>query len=237
MNRPIAIGARPDGRRPSKRRSAVAVVGSTLGVKLFGGADPVGRDVLVDGVPFRIVGVQAPSRSSTRSSGSTPTGIMIPLETYMDRMDADHKLTSVAVKLRKKGRPRRGLRARFSGAPSRPTTGSRTSRSRTSSPRPRAPGRVPRADARLARRPLEPRRDRAPRRRRRRPLGHAHLVLGPQVRDRPAQVARRVATARSSSSSSSRPASSPPSARSRSGRSAAPSCARRCRRSSRTASS
>jgi putative ABC transport system permease protein len=102
MNRPIASGrALTDDDR--RRHSAVAVVGSTLGSKLFGGADPIGRDVLVDGVPFRIVGLQGPVLVFNEEMWLDSNGIMIPLETYMDRMDADHKLTQVAVKLRKKG--------------------------------------------------------------------------------------------------------------------------------------
>ena len=101
MNRPIASG-RGLTEDDRKRRSAVAVVGSTLGVKLFAGADPVGRDVLVDGIPFRIVGLQAPLQIFNEELWLDSNGLMIPLETYMDRMDADHKLTSVAVKLRKR---------------------------------------------------------------------------------------------------------------------------------------
>lgn len=102
MNRPIASGRglTEDDRR---RRSTVAVVGGTLGSKLFGGADPVGRDVVVDGVPFRIVGVQAPVQIFDEELYLDANGLMVPLETYMDRMDADHKLTHVAVKLRRKG--------------------------------------------------------------------------------------------------------------------------------------
>ena len=100
MNRPITNGRgiTEDDRR---RRSTVAVVGATLGAKLFGGADPVGRDVVVDGVPFRIVGLQAPLQIFNEEIYLDANGIMIPLETYMDRMDAAHKLTSVAVKLRR----------------------------------------------------------------------------------------------------------------------------------------
>ncbi len=102
MNRPIASGRglTEDDRR---RRSTVAVVGGSLGAKLFGGADPVGRDVVVDGVPFRIVGVQAPVQIFNEELYLDANGLMAPLETYMDRMDPDHKLTQVAVKLRRKG--------------------------------------------------------------------------------------------------------------------------------------
>jgi putative ABC transport system permease protein len=99
MNRPIANG-RGLTEDDRKRRSTVAVVGATLGAKLFGGADPVGRDVVVDGVPFRIVGLQAPLQIFNEEIYLDANGLMIPLETYMDRMDASHKLTNVAVKLR-----------------------------------------------------------------------------------------------------------------------------------------
>jgi putative ABC transport system permease protein len=102
MNRPIASGRglTEDDRR---RRSTVAVVGATLGAKLFAGADPVGRDVVVDGVPFRIVGVQAPVQIFNEDLYLDANGLMVPLETYMDRMDPSHTLTQVAVKLRRKG--------------------------------------------------------------------------------------------------------------------------------------
>jgi putative ABC transport system permease protein len=101
MKRPIASGRglTEDDRR---RRSTVAVVGGTLGSKLFGGADPVGRDVVVDGVPFRIVGVQAPVQIFNEELYLDANGLMVPLETYMDRVDPSHKLTSVTVKLRRK---------------------------------------------------------------------------------------------------------------------------------------
>jgi putative ABC transport system permease protein len=102
MNRPIGSGRglTEDDRR---RRSTVAVVGATLGAKLFAGADPVGRDVVVDGVPFRIVGVQAPVQIFNEELYLDANGLMVPLETYMDRMDPSHALTQVAVKLRRKG--------------------------------------------------------------------------------------------------------------------------------------
>jgi putative ABC transport system permease protein len=101
MDRPIALGRglTPDDQR---RRSRVAVVGATLASKLFGGADPVGRDITVEGVLFRIVGVIASSQIFNDELYMDANGILIPLETYMDRMDPDHQLTEVAVKLRDK---------------------------------------------------------------------------------------------------------------------------------------
>jgi putative ABC transport system permease protein len=79
----------------------VAVVGATLASKLFGGADPVGRDLAVEGVPFRIIGVQAPGQIFNDENYYDANGILVPLQTYMDRMDPAHKLAQVTVKLRR----------------------------------------------------------------------------------------------------------------------------------------
>jgi putative ABC transport system permease protein len=100
MNRPIGLG-RGLTEDDQRRRSTVAVVGATLGAKLFGGADPVGRDLVVEGVPFRIVGVQAPGQIFNDENYYDANGLLIPLETYMDRMDPAHQLTQVTVKLRR----------------------------------------------------------------------------------------------------------------------------------------
>src|SRR4029453_16626312 len=101
MNRQVSMG-RGLTDDDERRRSTVAVVGATLGSKLFGGADPVGRDITVEGVRFRIVGVQAPSQIFTEELWYDANGISIPLQTYMDRIDPDHKLANNAGKLAKK---------------------------------------------------------------------------------------------------------------------------------------
>ena len=99
MNRPIGSG-RGLTEGDERRRSTVAVVGATLAAKLFGGSDPVGRDITVEGIPFRVVGIYAPMQIFNDEIWYDANGISIPLATYMDRMDASHKLSSVAVKLR-----------------------------------------------------------------------------------------------------------------------------------------
>jgi putative ABC transport system permease protein len=101
MNRPIGSG-RGLTDDDERRRSSVAVVGATLASKLFGGTDPVGRDLVVEGVPFLIVGTQAPGQIFSDENYMDANGILIPLATYMNRMDPDHKLSQVAVKLRSK---------------------------------------------------------------------------------------------------------------------------------------
>ena len=98
MNRQIAMG-RGLTENDERRRSTVAVVGATLGSKLFGGADPVGRDITVEGVRFRVVGVQASSQIFNEELWYDANGITIPLQTYMDRIDPDHKLSHLGVKL------------------------------------------------------------------------------------------------------------------------------------------
>jgi putative ABC transport system permease protein len=99
MDRPVALGRgiTPDDQR---RHSAVAVVGGTLASKLFGGSDPVGRDVTLEGVPYRIVGVLAAGQIFNEELWQDANGVLVPIETYMDRLDADRKLTLLAVKLR-----------------------------------------------------------------------------------------------------------------------------------------
>ena len=101
MNRPVALG-RGLTADDARRRSTVAVVGATLASKLFGGADPVGRDVVVEGVPWRIVGVTAPLMVFSEELYYDANGLMVPLETYVVRLDPNRKLTHLAVKLRAK---------------------------------------------------------------------------------------------------------------------------------------
>jgi putative ABC transport system permease protein len=99
MNRPVAFG-RGITDDDQRRHSAVAVVGATLASKLYGGADPVGRDMVIDGVSFRIIGVLASSQIFNDEMWFDANGVNIPLETYMDRMDPTHQLSQVSVKLR-----------------------------------------------------------------------------------------------------------------------------------------
>ena len=70
----------------------MAVVGASLGAKLFGGGDPVGRDVVIEGVPYRIVGVLASGQIFNEEMWQDANGMLVPLETYMDRLDAERVL-------------------------------------------------------------------------------------------------------------------------------------------------
>ncbi|HKV09330.1 MAG TPA: ABC transporter permease, partial [Thermoanaerobaculia bacterium] len=99
MDRPIGLG-RGITEDDQRRHSTVAVVGATLASKLFGGSDPVGRDLVIEGVPYRIVGVLAGGQIFNEELYQDANGVLIPLETYMDRLDTDHQLTLVTVKLK-----------------------------------------------------------------------------------------------------------------------------------------
>jgi len=101
MNRPIGLG-RGLTEDDVRRHSTVAVAGATLASKLFGGADPVGRDVVASGVSLRLVGVQAPEQIFSEDNYMDANGLLIPLTTYMDRMDPGHRLAKLGVKLRAK---------------------------------------------------------------------------------------------------------------------------------------
>jgi putative ABC transport system permease protein len=101
MNRKISSG-RGLTEDDQKRRSTVAVLGASLASKFLGGADPVGKDIMVDGIPFRVVGVLAPLMIFNEDTWVDANGMLIPLEAYMDRLDPTHKLSQVGVKLKAK---------------------------------------------------------------------------------------------------------------------------------------
>jgi putative ABC transport system permease protein len=101
MNRRVSLG-RGLTADDQRRHSSVAVVGATLASKLFGGSDPVGKDMVIDGVPFHIVGVLASGQIFNEEMWQDANGALVPLETYMDRLDTDHQLAQITVKLKSK---------------------------------------------------------------------------------------------------------------------------------------
>ena len=98
MNRKIGSG-RGLTEDDQKHRSTVAVLGATLASKFLGGADPVGKEIVVNGMPFRVVGVLAPLMVFNEDSYLDANGILVPLQAYMDRLEPTHQLASVTVKL------------------------------------------------------------------------------------------------------------------------------------------
>ncbi|MFI5057675.1 MAG: ABC transporter permease [Candidatus Acidiferrales bacterium] len=64
-----------------RNRAAVTMIGAELATKLFPSLDPVGRDVLIDGRPFEIVGVAKPI--GTVFGQSQDNFAYIPIQTYL----------------------------------------------------------------------------------------------------------------------------------------------------------
>jgi putative ABC transport system permease protein len=101
QNRPIASG-RALTQDDSRRRSPVVVLGGSLASKLFGGTDPVGRAVAVDGQSFQVIGVLAPLQIMSDDTWLDANGLLMPIEAYMDRIDPKHALDRLYVKLARK---------------------------------------------------------------------------------------------------------------------------------------
>ena len=187
MNRPIAMG-RGLTDDDERRRSTVAVVGATLGSKLFGGADPVGRDITVEGVAL-------PRRRRPGAQPDLHRGALVRRQRHLDpapdlhgpdRLRATSSRTS-----RSSSRAKRDMAevsAMMIGRAKQAHHGIEDVEDQGPRGRGRARvGALPRPDLRLEGRAHEPGGDGAARRRRRGPLGDAHLVLRPPLRDRPAQ--------------------------------------------------
>jgi putative ABC transport system permease protein len=62
-------------------RAAVAMIGSDVATRLFPGLDPIGREVLIDGRPFQVVGVAKPIGSAMGQSQDNFT--YIPIQSYL----------------------------------------------------------------------------------------------------------------------------------------------------------
>jgi len=65
--------------------AAVCVVGQTVARELFGEQDPIGQQILVNQVPFRVKGVLV-ARGSSPAEGDRDARIIIPLTTFYDRL-------------------------------------------------------------------------------------------------------------------------------------------------------
>jgi len=64
----------------NKHRTAVTMIGADVAKKLFPNVDPLGREVMIDGRPFQIVGVAKPM--GTMLGQSQDGFAYIPIETY-----------------------------------------------------------------------------------------------------------------------------------------------------------
>lgn len=80
----------------TQRYAAVAVLGQTVARELFPGQDPIGEFVLLNSVPFQVLGVMS-------EQGATPWGqdaddiVFVPLTTGQLRLTGDRHLGSITV--------------------------------------------------------------------------------------------------------------------------------------------
>lgn len=80
----------------NQRYSAVTVLGKTVATNLFGSADPLGQYVLINNVPFQVIGIMA-------EKGAAPWGadqddvVFVPLNTGSLRLIGQRYLNSITV--------------------------------------------------------------------------------------------------------------------------------------------
>jgi putative ABC transport system permease protein len=65
-----------------EQRRRVAFIGNQLATELFGDADPVGREVVVHGSPFTIVGIMVEKEQDSSYSGRDHSKLIIPSTTF-----------------------------------------------------------------------------------------------------------------------------------------------------------
>ena len=79
-----------------QNRERVAVVGSTIVKNLFGNEDPVGKDIRVNNIPFKIIGVLESKGNSSMGEDQDDV-VYIPYTTAMERVQGVDYLRMVYV--------------------------------------------------------------------------------------------------------------------------------------------
>lgn len=79
-----------------ERRERVAVVGSTVVTNIFGGDDPVGKDIRVNNQPFKVVGVLN-SKGSGSFGNDQDDVVLVPYTTEMERLAGEDYLSMIYV--------------------------------------------------------------------------------------------------------------------------------------------
>jgi putative ABC transport system permease protein len=74
----------------------VAIIGQTVARELFGGRDPLGADVVINQVPFRVKGVLV-AKGSSPAEGDRDARIVIPITTFYDRLYRRVHLDQIVV--------------------------------------------------------------------------------------------------------------------------------------------
>ena len=97
----VAAGRMFDETEDRERRR-VALIGPVVARNLFGGADPVGRELRIDRVPFQVIGVLRP-RGTDAGGTDLDNEVVIPLETAMRRVLNVPYLHAIYVQARGSG--------------------------------------------------------------------------------------------------------------------------------------
>ena len=79
-----------------QNRERVAVVGQTVVKNLFGDEDPVGKEIRVKNIPFRVIGVLKSKGNGTMGNDQDDT-VLIPYTTSMERVEGIDYLRMVYV--------------------------------------------------------------------------------------------------------------------------------------------
>lgn len=79
-----------------ERRERVAVVGTTVVTNIFGGDNPVGKDIRVNNQPFKVVGVLN-SKGSGSFGNDQDDVVLVPYTTAMERLAGEDYLSMVYV--------------------------------------------------------------------------------------------------------------------------------------------
>jgi putative ABC transport system permease protein len=77
----------------------VCLIGQTVARELFGDADPIGSQILVNQVPFEVKGVLVPKGASP-AEGDRDARIVIPITTFYDRLYRRLYLDQIVVQAR-----------------------------------------------------------------------------------------------------------------------------------------
>ncbi len=78
------------------RYATVATVGQTVARALFGGADPLGKFILINNIPFRVIGVMAPKGANSWGQDQDDI-IFVPYTTGSLRLTGQRYLRNVTV--------------------------------------------------------------------------------------------------------------------------------------------
>src|SRR5262249_13932144 len=77
-------------------RTTVAVIGQTAAKNLYGEADPVGSFLLINNVPFQIIGLMGP-KGASQFGGDQDDVVFVPVTTGSMRLFGDPSVRSLTI--------------------------------------------------------------------------------------------------------------------------------------------